>query len=425
MSIPSPADGSATSKCIECGADISSKAKFCADCGALQVASRTGLSEHVEEDAAVDSPTTSNSAEERSPTEAATSENASHVCEHPSRKQLIAASLVVGCLAICSALYFGFRMSPKEQFDRGFKYETGQSVKQDDAQAASWYQKAADRGYASAQNNLGRMYENGRGGLAKDDTQAVFWYKKAAEQDCSAAQSNLGNMYATGHGVAKDETEAVRWFSKAADQGEASAQFGLGWMYEYGQGGLAKDNALSLSWYEKAAEQGYAQANAALANLRTQQARMEAQIDWVTANLNGHHSETSSDSDIGRETNTESVSAEVDSLCSLHIMEQSRIIASVPGKDDWVIDDEDDCRVSLVGFSSKDITISNNKTFWFVEFQDDSAVQCVASESSGSFHGTPKNTHTLSVTFSGREEAKQLMDGFERLIHDSCPAQGY
>src|ERR1035441_8725127 len=36
MTTPSPANDSITSKCIECGAAISSKAKFCLQCGASQ-----------------------------------------------------------------------------------------------------------------------------------------------------------------------------------------------------------------------------------------------------------------------------------------------------------------------------------------------------------------------------------------------------
>ena len=42
--------------------------------------------------------------------------------------------------------------------------------------------------------NLGRMYANGRG-VEQDDEQAVFWYRKAAEQGHASAQFNLGWMY--------------------------------------------------------------------------------------------------------------------------------------------------------------------------------------------------------------------------------------
>lgn len=50
------------------------------------------------------------------------------------------------------------------------------------------------------QNNLGWMYENGRG-LAQDDRQAVAWYQKAADQCLALAQYNLDVMYKEGRGV--------------------------------------------------------------------------------------------------------------------------------------------------------------------------------------------------------------------------------
>src|SRR6266700_2744667 len=48
----------------------------------------------------------------------------------------------------------------------------------------------AQQGYASAQNNLGLMYAEGRG-IAKDDTEAVRWYRQAAAQGNAYAYANL------------------------------------------------------------------------------------------------------------------------------------------------------------------------------------------------------------------------------------------
>jgi TPR repeat protein len=41
-------------------------------------------------------------------------------------------------------------------------YDFGKGVLKDDKQAASWYQKAAEQGYANAQSNLGAMYDFGK-----------------------------------------------------------------------------------------------------------------------------------------------------------------------------------------------------------------------------------------------------------------------
>ena len=79
--------------------------------------------------------------------------------------------------------------------------------------------KAAKQGKASAQYNLGRMYDDGEG-VAKDYTKAVYWYTKAAEQGVANAQDNLGCKYDKGQGVAKDMVLAYAWFNLAAINSE-------------------------------------------------------------------------------------------------------------------------------------------------------------------------------------------------------------
>ncbi|TVQ81961.1 MAG: sel1 repeat family protein [Micavibrio sp.] len=59
------------------------------------------------------------------------------------------------------------------------------------------------------------MYHQGRG-LPQDYTKAVKWYRKAAERGNASAQNNLGVMYREGQGVAQDYAEAFFWFSLAA-----------------------------------------------------------------------------------------------------------------------------------------------------------------------------------------------------------------
>ena len=49
----------------------------------------------------------------------------------------------------------------------------------------------AEAGYATAQANLGLMYDLGLG-VDEDDAEAVKWYRKAAEAGIASAQINLG-----------------------------------------------------------------------------------------------------------------------------------------------------------------------------------------------------------------------------------------
>jgi uncharacterized protein len=96
-------------------------------------------------------------------------------------------------------------------------------VPQDDQQAVAWYRKAAAQDFAASQNNLGVMFQAGRGGLQKDDKQAAEWYRKAAEQGVADAQLNLGNLYLDGRGVPQDVVLAYFLFSVAASSGDKTA----------------------------------------------------------------------------------------------------------------------------------------------------------------------------------------------------------
>ena len=63
------------------------------------------------------------------------------------------------------------------------------------------------------------MYANGKG-VPQDYAEAAKWYRKAAEQGYADAQNNLGMMYVNGQGVPQDYAEAAKWTRKAADQGD-------------------------------------------------------------------------------------------------------------------------------------------------------------------------------------------------------------
>ena len=99
-------------------------------------------------------------------------------------------------------------------------------------------------------------------GETQDDAEAARWYRKAAEQGYALAQFNLAVMYDQGQGVARDQAEAAKWFRKAADQGDAGAQFQMGKRCQRdglaapaGDAGEAKIEA--FKWFNLAAAQGY------------------------------------------------------------------------------------------------------------------------------------------------------------------------
>jgi len=62
----------------------------------------------------------------------------------------------------------------------------------------------------------------------KNKTKAAKLFRKSAEQGHASAQFNLGVMYETGQGVPEDKAEATKWIRKAAEQGDEDAKAWLG-----------------------------------------------------------------------------------------------------------------------------------------------------------------------------------------------------
>jgi TPR repeat protein len=66
------------------------------------------------------------------------------------------------------------------------------------------------------------MYANGRG-VPRDFAEAANWYRKAADRGDAAAQYNLGVAYDTGQGVPRNVVQAYRWYDVAATRFPSSA----------------------------------------------------------------------------------------------------------------------------------------------------------------------------------------------------------
>lgn len=73
-------------------------------------------------------------------------------------------------------------------------YLRGEGVERDYEKAFEWTEKSAKQGYAPAQNELGKAYEQ----MKQDYNKAIEWYKKAAAQGYQDAQKNLDRLYENG-----------------------------------------------------------------------------------------------------------------------------------------------------------------------------------------------------------------------------------
>lgn len=99
----------------------------------------------------------------------------------------------------------------------------------DPARAVRLYEQAARAGDVPAHNNIGELYESGRG-VPRDPKQAADWYRKAAEKGFAPAQFNLGRLYAEGRGVERDFAEARKWLESADKAGIGAARQALEWV---------------------------------------------------------------------------------------------------------------------------------------------------------------------------------------------------
>lgn len=119
---------------------------------------------------------------------------------------------------------------PAAQWQLGSRYDTGQGVPSDGAEAEKWYRRSADSGYAEAQNSLGSAYQ-----AEHRYSEAVGWYQKGADQGHALALNNLAYMYDLGLGVTQDRRHAFELYMNAANRGNPEAMFNIAVAYGAGQ----------------------------------------------------------------------------------------------------------------------------------------------------------------------------------------------
>lgn len=156
---------------------------------------------------------------------------------------------------------------PSAQFDVAARFAEGKGVKQDFAQAALWYQRAATQGLAAAQYRLAALYERGLG-VTADTARARVWYKRAAEQGNLKAMHNMAVLSVGKEGTASDYEAAAKWFTEAAEHGVTDSQYNLGVLLESGLG-VSKDPTAAYRWYALAARGGDQEAVRRMDRLRS------------------------------------------------------------------------------------------------------------------------------------------------------------
>lgn len=128
----------------------------------------------------------------------------------------------------------------------------------DPACARSWLAQSASQGRPRSQTLLAYLLTSDQGGPA-DLPRAARLYKLAAEQDDVDAQNNLGEIYEMGRGTSPNLADALYWYDLAAQRGLASAQFNAGRLWAVGVG-ARKDPVRARALLVQAEGNGIAQA---------------------------------------------------------------------------------------------------------------------------------------------------------------------
>lgn len=100
-------------------------------------------------------------------------------------------------------------------------YHKGRGVRQDDALAIKWLERATSQGGQKAQANLGRLYSISK--THRDYDKSRHWLEVAAKKGSTMAMIDLGEIHYRLDKRNLDLIEGYRWLNKACKQGDTDA----------------------------------------------------------------------------------------------------------------------------------------------------------------------------------------------------------
>ncbi|MDA8259304.1 MAG: tetratricopeptide repeat protein [Betaproteobacteria bacterium] len=136
------------------------------------------------------------------------------------------------------------------------------AIERDYVCARSWLAQSASQGRTRSQTLFAYLLMDGEGGPV-DAPRATRLYKLAAEHGDADAQNNLGEIYEMGRGTDRNLDEALRWYENAAARGLGPAQFNAGRLWAIGVG-ERKDPARARTLLVQAEGSGVVQARQVL-----------------------------------------------------------------------------------------------------------------------------------------------------------------
>lgn len=174
-----------------------------------------------------------------------------------------------------------------------YLYHVGMGTAKDLSKSIEWFRKAAERGHAVSQFNLGKCLiaettplQSGVPDLAAQHQAGLEWLRKAIAQGQVDARTTYGIILMNGDlGVKRDPATAAKdYLIPAADSGDTEAMNALATLYQLGNG-VAYDPAAAEALLRKAAMAGNVKAQANLGehldpSSQTEATRIEA-FAWL------------------------------------------------------------------------------------------------------------------------------------------------
>ena len=134
-------------------------------------------------------------------------------------RPLIAALLLLLALPVRAEITLGLTAPAWAGWEEG----KAAYVRGDYATALREWRPLAEKGDATAQYNLGIMYEKGWG-VPQDLAQAIQWYREAAKSGNIRFILHLATMYSLGKGVPTDFVRAYMFYSIGAEMGDSDGE---------------------------------------------------------------------------------------------------------------------------------------------------------------------------------------------------------
>jgi uncharacterized protein len=146
------------------------------------------------------------------------------------------------------------------------RYETGNALRKDRAQAAAYYEMACRRGaHGPACTSLGLLVSEDAGG-EEARTAAMRYFELACGAESAAGCYHLGRSHAAGEGGAGSFARAAAYFERACEAGYADGCAGLGELFLAGEG-VPQSDGRAATLYQRACDEGSAMGCENLAEL--------------------------------------------------------------------------------------------------------------------------------------------------------------